>query len=66
MHSPLHVHIEQYAVTGGVAENWLPQVASHGVDLESLGEELQAGGDEKFADAFDRLLDCIQTKIETL
>jgi len=51
---------------GGDAGVWVERAAAHGVELEALGEELQVEGDEKFAEAFDRLLDCIGTKAETL
>lgn len=51
---------------GGDADTWVQQAASHGVDLERLGEELQVEGDASFADAFDRLLRCISSKSETL
>lgn len=51
---------------GGDADMWVDRAAEHGVDLEELGEALQKEGDAAFADAFDRLLQCIRTKAETL
>lgn len=40
----------------------LDDAAVAGVDAEALGRELQDEGDEKFADSFDRLLECITAK----
>ncbi len=51
---------------GGDAATWVERAAAHGVDLEPLGEELQAEGDDKFADAFGRLLDGIASKADTV
>lgn len=51
---------------GGDAEAWVQRAAAHGVDIDRLGEELQAEGDVAFADAFERLLSCIGTKTEAL
>ncbi len=51
---------------GGDASTWVERAAAEGVELEPLGEELQAEGDESFADAFGRLLTCIESKAETL
>ncbi len=48
------------------AEVWARRAAAEGVDLEALGDELQAEGDTSFADAFDRLLGCIRTKVGQL
>lgn len=48
------------------AEARVRQAAAEGVDLEALGDELQAEGDTSFADAFDRLLGCIGTKVADL
>lgn len=48
------------------AEAVARQAAAEGVDLEALGAELQAEGDTAFADAFDRLLGCIRTKVQEL
>jgi len=50
------------AETAGAVEAAL----GHGVELDALGEELQAEGDAAFADAFDRLLGCIATKVRAL
>lgn len=47
---------------GAEADVWVRRAAAEGVDLEALGEELQAEGDTAFADAFDRLLACIRRK----
>lgn len=44
------------------AQVWVRRAAAEGVDLEALGEALQAEGDTSFADAFERLLGCIRTK----
>ena len=51
---------------GGDAHVWVERAAAHDVELEPLGEELQAEGDESFADAFGRLLTCIESKVQTL
>ena len=51
---------------GADAEVWVERAASHDVDLDALGVELQTEGDASFAEAFTRLLDCIQVKAEVL
>lgn len=51
---------------GADGEAWAHRAERAGVDLEALGAELQAEGDTAFADAFDRLLGCIRTKVEQL
>lgn len=48
------------------AEETVRRVEDAGVDLEELGRELQEEGDQKFADSFDRLLACIEDKVEEL
>ena len=47
---------------GGDAQAWVQRAAEHGVELESLGQQLQAEGDASFSEAFDRLLHCISVK----
>ncbi len=51
---------------GGDAGTWVDRAAAHDVELEALGEELQVEGDAAFADAFGRLLSCIEAKVGTL
>jgi len=48
------------------AQSYLERAAAHGLELEALGEELQEEGDVAFAEAFDRLLDCIRRKSAAL
>jgi transaldolase len=47
-------------------QSYLERAAAHGLELEALGEELQEEGDTSFAEAFDRLLDCIRRKSAAL
>ncbi|MBW3665593.1 MAG: bifunctional transaldolase/phosoglucose isomerase [Actinobacteria bacterium] len=48
------------------AEEVTRRAEDAGVDLEDLGRELQEEGDQKFADSFERLLACIEDKVEEL
>lgn len=51
---------------GAEAQGWVRRAVAEGIDLDALGEELQAEGDTSFADAFERLLACIRTKVGKL
>jgi len=47
-------------------QSYRERAAARGLELEALGEELQEEGDPSFAEAFDRLLDCIRRKSAAL
>ncbi len=55
-----------FPADGTAAREILNSAAHAGVDLEILGEELLGEGNRKFAEAFDRLLECIGEKAARL